>query len=93
MIRKPLDRGAAEDIAVKALTFLAEDEERLGHFMAVAGLGVDTLRIAATSPDFLAGILDYIVSDEGLIVSFSDRAALRPEQVMAAKHVLSPVLE
>jgi hypothetical protein len=93
MIRKPLHRAAAEDIAVKALTFLTEDEERLGHFMAVAGLSPDTLRAAARSPDFLAGILDYIVSEEALIVGFARQEALRPEEVMAARHVLSPVLE
>jgi hypothetical protein len=93
MARKPLNRGAAEEIAVEAFTFLSEDENRLRRFLAVSGLRVDTLRAAAGSPNFLAGVLDYIVLDDELVTSLADRLSARPEDVAMARQVLSPVEE
>ncbi len=93
MIRKPLDPDAAQAVAIQALTYLGEDDERLGRFVEATGLHLDTLRSAATSPDFLAGVLDYLVSDESLLIAFAARLRIKPEAVMAAKYVLSPVME
>jgi Protein of unknown function (DUF3572) len=91
--QNPVNRASAEAIALRALGFLTSDEERLARFLDVSGLRPETVRGAAASPDFLAGVLDYIVSDDALIVDFAAEAALEPERVMAAKHALSPVLE
>jgi hypothetical protein len=77
----------AEDVAVKAFSFLAADPERLGRFLAITGLGPQNLRGAAGEPGFLAGVLTHIAEDEALLVAFAADANLPPERVARA-HVL-----
>ena len=45
---------AAEALAIAALTFIAEEPERLGRFLALTGIGPESLRAAAREPGFLA---------------------------------------
>ena len=80
----------AERIALSAFSYITNDEDRLNRFLAVSGLRVDTIRIAAESAGFFAGILDYIASDEALLVGFAETQKIKPEEVMQAHFTLSP---
>ena len=84
-----ISRAAAESLAVKALEYLAGEPEHLGRFLALSGLGPDTIRAAAGDPRFLAGILEYITEDERLFLAFADHAAVAPADVMRARAALS----
>lgn len=77
-------RDAAEALGIEALSFLAAEPERLGRFLALAGVGPDELRAAATAPHFLAGVLDHLVGDERLLIEFAAHAQIKPEAVMRA---------
>jgi hypothetical protein len=74
----------AEGLAIQALGFLASDEERLGRFLALTGLGPENLRAAATTPGFLSSVLAHIAQDEDLIVAFAADAGVPPERVARA---------
>jgi hypothetical protein len=87
--RKSLDRPAAEDIAVKALTLLIRDQERLARFLALTGLGPDTIRAAAGSPGFLRAVLDHVAGQEDLLVSLADEMGTRPETISEARRLLA----
>ena len=87
--RKTLDRPAAEDIAVKALTLLIRDQERLARFLALTGLGPDTIRAAAGSPGFLRAVLDHVAGNENLLVSLADEMGTRPETIAEAHRLLA----
>lgn len=93
MRRKPLDSSTAQTVAIQALSFLSADPERLERFLAVTGLPPDALRAAAESPEFWAGVLDHLAADEALLIQFAETARIAPDEVMAARHVLSPVME
>lgn len=80
----------AERIALSAFSYITNDEDRLNRFLAISGLRVDTIRIAAESAGFFAGILDYIASDEALLVGFAEAQNIKPEEVMQAHWTLSP---
>jgi hypothetical protein len=80
----------AERVALSAFSYITNDEDRLNRFLAVSGLRVDTIRIAAESAGFFAGILDYIASDEALLVGFAEAQKIKPEEVMQAHWALSP---
>ncbi|MGI6245610.1 MAG: DUF3572 domain-containing protein [Pseudochelatococcus sp.] len=73
-----------ETLAIAALSFLAGEPERLGRFLAVTGLGPETIREAATTPGFLVAVLDYLAGDESLLVAFAANAGIAPEAVAAA---------
>ena len=87
--RETLDRPAAEDIAVKALTLLTRDQERLARFLALTGLGPETIRAAAGSPGFLKAVLDHVAGHEDLLVGLADEMGTRPETVVEARRVLA----
>ena len=59
-------RENAEILAVQALAFIAEDDTRLGGFIASTGIAVQSIRDAACEPNFLAGVLEHILADENL---------------------------
>jgi hypothetical protein len=88
--RNRLDRAAAQDIAVKALTQLVSDPERLARFLALTGLGPETIRAAAGSPGFLGAVLDHVAQDEELLVAVAAETETRPETIIEARHLLAP---
>ena len=86
-----LSTGAegAETIAIDALGFLAGEPERLARFLALSGLGPHNLRQAATSPGFLAAVLDHLAADERLLVAFAAARGIDPAAVTRARDALS----
>lgn len=79
---------AAEALAIQALTFIASDGERLGRFLAASGIGPAEIRSAASEPEFLAGVLDYLVTDEKLLTDFAGATDIDPATVEQARAVL-----
>jgi hypothetical protein len=83
-----IDREIAEKLAIRALAYLAGDPEQLGRFLALSGLGPETLRTASRDPHFLAAVLDFVAGDERLLVAFADQAEVKPQHVMQARALL-----
>jgi hypothetical protein len=83
-------RGAvdAEAIAIGALGHIAADPDTLGRFLALTGLGPETLRRAAADPAFLARVLDYVAEDEKLLLAYASASGHAPESILAAHHAL-----
>jgi len=80
-MKKPLPaaREAAEMLAVQALTFIAEDHERMSGFLASTGLEPGQIRVAAQEQGFFAGVLEHMLADESLLVAFADSSvSIRP---------------
>jgi len=84
-----LTREQAEGLAIQALTFIAGDGERLGRFLAVTGIGPAEIRSAAREPGFLAGVLDYMASDDRLIAAFAGENDLDPADIDRGRVVLA----
>jgi hypothetical protein len=66
-----IDRNAAEMLAIQALQFIAGHPEELGRFLALSGIGPDQIRTAARDPQFLVGVLDFLLGDEPFLLSFA----------------------
>jgi len=81
-------REIAEIVAIQALSFVAGDADRLGLFLAETGLGPDTLRSASTDPQFLAGVLDFVLRDDATVQAFATVSQLDPTNIAAARQVL-----
>jgi hypothetical protein len=81
-------REAAEMLAIQALSFIAEEPDRLNAFLNATGLTVDRLRESATDPGFLAGVLDHMLADESLLVAFAEEAAIDPADIARARGAL-----
>jgi hypothetical protein len=81
-------REAAQDLAVAALSFLAEEPDRLGRFLAAAGIAPDRIRAAAREAGFLAGVLDHLSGDEELLIAFARHVDVDPAEVERARAAL-----
>ncbi len=75
---------AAEALSIQALSFIAGDTERLGRFLAVTGIGPAEIRQAAREPRFLAGVLEFLVSDHKLAAEFAAEAGYTPADLANA---------
>ena len=78
-----------EDIAIRALGFIATDPERLGRFLSLTGLGPETLRDAASQPWFLSAVLDFLGEDESALLTFAANSGLAPQSVALAREALA----
>ena len=80
---------AASALAVTALSFIAGEPERLGRFLAMSGIGPESIRDAANEPDFLLGVLDYLMGDEELLLAFANENSFDPAHVASARDILA----
>lgn len=82
-------RDAAEALALQALSFLARDPQRIGGFLLSSGLEADQLRLAAQEPGFFAAVLGHLMSDEPMLLMFSEDAGVDPQTISAAHRMLN----
>jgi len=86
---RPDRDAAAEALAVTALAFIAGEPERLGRFLAMSGIGPDSIRAAAREPQFLLGVLDYLAANEPLLIAFAAENVIPPNAVMDARDTIA----
>lgn len=79
-----MDRAAAEDLAAQILVAVAEDPSVLQRFMRDTGFGPEDIRASANSAEFLAGVLEYVLADEPLLLAVTSDRQLKPELLMQA---------
>jgi Protein of unknown function (DUF3572) len=91
--RAGLTPEQAEMLAVQALAFIAEEPERMAAFLSTTGIDPGAIRDAASSPDFLAGVLEHMLGDESLLIAFADRAGIDPAAVAQARRALGMIWE
>ena len=82
------DVEGAQTIALKALGYLAADEDLLEPFFGATGLVVADLRAGAADNAFLAGVLDYFLQNEALLLAFAASEELAPETIVQARQRL-----
>ncbi|MCF6303951.1 MAG: DUF3572 domain-containing protein [Rhodobacteraceae bacterium] len=84
-----MNKEQAEGLAVKALVWLANNQDRLEQFLNASGALADNLRQRAQDPEFLGFVLDFMLLDDQTILAFCDENHLPPENIQTARAVLS----
>src|ERR1700737_3564676 len=89
-LKKPVKnpREVAEIGAIRALSFVAGEPERLGLFLAESGIGPETLRSAASDPQFLVSVLDFVLRDDETVKAFASASQHHPTTIAAARGAL-----
>jgi hypothetical protein len=79
---------APDELAVRALAFLSRDEGRASRFLALTGLDAGDVPGLVQDRGFHLAILDYLASDEALLLAFADAERLAPEAIGRARRAL-----
>lgn len=87
MRQKP-ERPDGETVALQALAFLVEDDERLTRFLGLTGMELGSLRHVATDQLALGAVLDYFLNWEPLLLELATALELPPEAILRARHDL-----
>ncbi len=90
---KPLEtlqngQKSAETLAAQALAWVAEDVNRLGAFMAMTGAAPADLARNIGQPAFLASVLDFLLTEDALVIGFCDTRGLPYTAPMQARAAL-----
>lgn len=83
-----MDRNSAETLALQALAYIAAQDDQLARLVGLTGLSLAEVRGRAGDPDFLAGVLDFLLSDEALLLAFCADQGLKPEMPQRARLAL-----
>ena len=83
-----LKQENAEVIGLKALSWLAGNEELLPVFLGATGASGDELALRASDPAFLVSVLEFLMMDDDWVVQFCDSEGLAYEMPMQAKQSL-----
>lgn len=78
----------AETIAIKALGWLASNDDLMPVFLGATGSSAEDMRAGAADPAFLVSVLDFLLMDDTWVVSFCDAEQLAYDLPMRAKHAL-----
>lgn len=81
-------RESAEILGLKALAWLAGNEELCPVFLGATGASVDDLRAGAANPEYLGSILDFLLQDDSWIVAFCDAEGLEYTEPYVARQNL-----
>lgn len=89
---KKLTKTAAdpEAIAVAVLSWLANDPDMFGRFLALTGVAPAQVRDAVGDPAFLGGMLDFLMNHEPTLMAFCEATGTAPDAVAAASTHFSP---
>ncbi len=68
----PMVPELAEVLALQALTWLAEQEDLFTQFTGTTGIALGDITDNAHDASFLGGVLDFILSDEAVLLKLCD---------------------
>lgn len=84
-----LDRQeAAETLALRALTWLAGNEDLFPVFLGATGASAADIAQNAAKPEFLASVLDFLVADDAWVTAFCDAINVAYDMPMRARAAL-----
>jgi hypothetical protein len=83
-----VDDPPAPELALRALAFLAQDEDRVARFLALTGLDGSEVRDLLGERAFQLAVLDHLAGDEALLLDFASSESLTPEAVGRARRSL-----
>ncbi|UOM35439.1 DUF3572 domain-containing protein [Acuticoccus sp. I52.16.1] len=86
--RRNADDPDAGTIAIAALSYFATEPKTMSRFFALTGLDPTTLRDAASSPTFIAGLLDFVLADERVLIAVAEAQETTPDAIVRARQAL-----
>ena len=83
-----MKQESAEAVGLKALAWLASNDELLRVFLSATGTSLDDMRDRAGDPEFLGSILEFLTMDDAWITTFCDIESISYDTPMQARQSL-----
>ncbi|GHD99995.1 hypothetical protein U879_10245 [Defluviimonas sp. 20V17] len=83
-----ITRESAETLGLRALGWLASQDDLLQTFLGATGADVSEIRECAGDPSFLGAVLDFLLMDDAWIMAFCDAEGLAYDTPLAARQIL-----
>ena len=80
-----MDNEAAQTVALKALQWLASNEDLLKNFMVSTGCSPDTLKTRLDDPELLLSVLDFIMVDDERVLGFCKVVDFDPHKMASLR--------
>ena len=80
-----------EMLARRALGFLTRQRSALDRFLEQSGLRPYDLRRSPIPPEHLAAALDFLITNEPMLVKFADFVDLPPEAIYDARRAVGRI--
>lgn len=78
----------AETYALRALAWLAGNDELLPVFMGSSGSSIDSLAALAKAPEALGSVLDFLMMDDNWVLAYAAYDGSDPLDMQRARMVL-----
>lgn len=80
---------SARTLALAALGWVLEDDERADRYLELTGLDPDSLRAGLDDASVLASALDFLANYEPDLIRAAEALAVTPEEMIAARKELT----
>nr|WP_086618899.1 DUF3572 family protein [Erythrobacter tepidarius] len=87
-LRPASDPDYPHTLALAALGWVLESDERAARYLALTGLDPDRLRAGLGDPAILASSLEFLANHEPDLIRAAEALAVSPEELVAAKDAL-----
>lgn len=87
-LRPAPDPVNPQTLALAALGWVLESEERASRFLDLTGLDPYALRVGLGDPMILAAPLEFLANHEPDLIRAAEALAVTPEELVAAKDAL-----
>lgn len=83
-----MTQAAAEDFAVQVFAWLADDNAHLGAFLNWSGESPASLRQRLQDPALLLAVIEFLMTDEALLIAACQALETSPETPLKARSAL-----
>ena len=70
----------AETIALQAVHFILTDDEMRQNFIDVTGILPTDFESVLKDPEFLGGVIDFLLANENKLIEFCSKNKIAPEE-------------
>ena len=84
----PESSSEAEILALHVVAFITERDNVLQQLISQTGMTPSTLRERTNDPEFLAGVVDFLLSNEQLLLEFCKFEKLAPARLLRIRQEL-----
>lgn len=81
------NKDHAETLALKAIHFILRDDDLQQGFLATSGVSPNEFKDRVKEPEFLGGVLDFLLSNEEQLIKFCEENEIDPTEPARARRV------